>query len=314
MTSRRGFLRGGALTAAGLAAGIGTASGQGSAASRRGTPTFVFIPGSHGSGTYLAPLTAELTIRGHRAFTVDPPGHGAEAVIPSWYCAPQDAAAMASAPSPIAHITLADAVNRAVRAVVRAAANGPVILVAHSLGGATAGMVGNAVPALISRIVYVSAYCPVTLGTVAEYSLAPENSGSALNDPSLIAAPTTVGALRVNWRSGEPVFLEKLRSAYLQDGTIDQLRSMVSGLQPDETLRFSTDTARVDGHSWGRIRRTYVRATEDRAMPTALQDRMIREADALTPRNRFDVHSLPLSHLGLTIDPAPLATLLASLT
>ncbi|QWF77400.1 alpha/beta fold hydrolase [Amycolatopsis sp. CA-230715] len=311
MTSRRGFLRGGALAATGLAVGVGTASSA--EAATRGTPTFVFIPGSHGSGAYLAPLTTELGLRGHRAFTIDPPGHGAEAVIPPWYCAPQDAEAMASAPSPIAHVTLADAVARAVRAVARAAANGPVILVAHSLGGATAGMVGNAVPDLISRIVYVSAYCPVTLGTVAEYSLTPENSGSALNDPSLIAAPTTVGALRVNWRSGDPVFLEKLRSAYLQDGTIDQLRSLVSGLQPDETLRFSTDTAKVDGHSWGRIRRTYVRATEDRAMPVALQDRMIREADALTPRNRFDVRSLPLSHLGMTIDPAPLANLLARL-
>jgi alpha-beta hydrolase superfamily lysophospholipase len=283
-------------------------------ASRRGRPTFVLVPGSHGDAEYLAPLTAELSARGFPALTVEAPGHGPEADVPAWYCAPQDTALMATAPSSIASVTLADATRRLVEVIRRVAAHGPVILVGHSLGGAIIGTAGNAVPHLIDRIVYVSAFCVVTLPNVAEYSGVPENDSSAILDPTLLAAPPTVGALRVNWRTADPAFLEKLRSAYLDDGTLAQFRAIAAGLQPDESLRFSIDNAQVKARTWGRIPRTYVQLTEDRATPVALQDRMIREADALTPHNPFEVRELAMSHLALTIRPKPLADILTSVS
>ncbi|MFE0010549.1 hypothetical protein [Streptomyces erythrochromogenes] len=49
--------------------------------------------------------------------------------------------------------------------------------------------------------------------------------------------------------------------------------------------------------------RTYLRFGEDRAIPPALQDLMIREADGTTPRNRFRVRSLAAPHVGPR-DPA----------
>ncbi len=54
--------------------------------------------------------------------------------------------------------------------------------------------------------------------------------------------------------------------------------------------------ARVRPKTWGRIPRTYIRHTADRTIPIALQDRVIREADALTPDNRFDVRTVATSH------------------
>jgi hypothetical protein len=42
---------------------------------------------------------------------------------------------------------------------------------------------------------------------------------------------------------------------------------------------------------------TYVRPTDDSALPLAVQDLMIAEGDALTPENPFDVHSLASSHV-----------------
>lgn len=312
MATRRTFLR--TATAAGLVGTATTANPVAASSGRRGVPTFVFAPGSHGNAQYLAPLSAELTARGFRALVVEPPGHGAEADFPAWYDEPQDVSTMATAPSTIASVTLADAVARMSSTVRLVAGHGPVILVGHSLGGATVTATANsATGCLVDRLVYVSAYCPVKLPAVKDYVLVPENAGSALNDPTLIAAPLTVGALRVNWRSGDPVFLEKLRAAYLQDGTIAQLRALAGTIQPDETLRFSTDLCQADAKTWGRIPRTYIKFTEDRAMPIPLQDRMIREADTLTPDNRFDVRELPMTHLGLCLRPGPLADVLSSL-
>ena len=65
--------------------------------------------------------------------------------------------------------------------------------------------------------------------------------------------------------------------------------------------------------TWGRVPHTYVRLTEDRAMPLALQDRFIAEADTLTPENPFDVRSVASSHLRFQIHPAEMVGVLDGL-
>lgn len=79
-------------------------------------------------------------------------------------------------------------------------------------------------------------------------------------------------------------------------------------LEPDEavTLGPGTDT-------WGRIPRTYIRLTRDRSIPLALQDKFIRDADASTPDNPFDVHSIDSSHVGFMVRPREIAAVLAGL-
>ena len=59
--------------------------------------------------------------------------------------------------------------------------------------------------------------------------------------------------------------------------------------------------------------RTFVRTTQDQTIPLALQDRMIAEADELTPGNRFDVHSLASGHSPFASMPDRLAAVLAEL-
>ncbi|MFG2832412.1 hypothetical protein ACGFWI_33970 [Streptomyces sp. NPDC048434] len=56
--------------------------------------------------------------------------------------------------------------------------------------------------------------------------------------------------------------------------------------------------ARGHADTWGTIARTYIRLTDDRSLPVAMQDRLVAEADALTPDNPFDVHTLATSHVG----------------
>ncbi|WP_181782093.1 alpha/beta fold hydrolase, partial [Pseudonocardia pini] len=190
--------------------------------------------------------------------------------------------------------------------------HGPTVLVGISRGGLTLNAVGNAAPELVDRLVYVSAHCPVA-ASVAEYDASPENADSLLGSVGgLVSAdPAAVGALRLNWRTADPAMHEALQAALLADGTRDELLAYLHTQDPDETLVIDDDLVRAEADTWGRIPRDYVRLTADRALPPALQDRYIAEADALTPDNTFAVHSLDTTHIGVQVHPEPLADLLS---
>ncbi|MCP2257079.1 hypothetical protein LX15_000764 [Streptoalloteichus tenebrarius] len=117
---------------------------------------------------------------------------------------------------------------------------------------------------------------------------------------------------RTNWRSADRGFLTAAKAALAHDWDDAAFLAALNTMEPDEVWAVSTDDARGAPTTWGRIPRTYVRCARDRALPPALQDRMIAEADQATPRNRFDVHTLDAPHLGPQ-HPRPLARVLTSL-
>lgn len=278
-------------------------------------PTFVLIHGAFANSFSFAPLQAELALRGHRSLAVDLPGHGFEATFPEAYQAPQDLSGLASAEGrALTGITLADNVARLIDVLTRAKVHGPVIAVAHSRGGITLTAAANARPDLIDRIVYVSAWAPVELDAVT-YNAEPE---MASFDPATLASaaaanPADVGVLRCNFRSADPALLAGLRHAFLADGTDDEFRTFLNTFQPDENLDAGGFDDRARAGTWGTVPRTYVRLSQDVSMPPAMQDRLIREGDALTPDNQYDVRTLASSHLGWLVHPAPAADLLGDL-
>jgi pimeloyl-ACP methyl ester carboxylesterase len=278
------------------------------------SPTFVLVHGAFANSFSFAPLQAELALLGHRSAAIDLPGHGFAATYPAAYQAPQDLAALATAPGSIKGVTLADNAARVIEALERAKEHGPVILVGHSRGGATLTAVGNARPDLIDRIVYVSAWAPVDLGA-GEYYAEPEMASvdAGVLAGVLAADPAAVGLLRANFRTADPAALAGLKEAFLADGTDDEFFTFLNTFQPDENLDAGTSADRVQAATWGTIPRTYVRLSGDTSIPVAMQDRMIREADALTPDNRYDVHTLESSHLLWLVRPRLAAKLLASL-
>jgi pimeloyl-ACP methyl ester carboxylesterase len=277
------------------------------------TPTFVLVPGAGGTSFGWTPVVRELALLGHRSLPVELPGHGFDAIFPDGYQCPQDLDALACARSPLAELTLTDYVEHTLAAVRAAATHGPVVLVGHSLGGSVVTGVANAAPDVLTRIVYVAAFCCVDLPSLLAYAQTPENAESlARTAPEVgIGDPTLTGAMRTNPRTGDPRQLDSLASILMADADPARVPAILAyATQPDESIRVALADARVDAATWGRVPRTYVRTTRDRALPIALQNRMIAEADRLTPENPFDVLSLDSSHLAPITRPAQLAALL----
>ncbi|MGW2844941.1 alpha/beta fold hydrolase [Streptomyces sp. NPDC001274] len=280
----------------------------------RDQPTFVLVHGAFANSFSFAPLQAELALLGHRSAAVDLPGHGFGATFPVAYQAPQDLAALASEPGSIRGVTLADNAARVIETLERARRNGPTVLVSHSRGGITATAVANARPDLVDRIVYVASWCPVELD-VAGYYTQPEMAtvDPAAFLPTIVGNPAELGLLRTNFRTADPAALAAFKRAFAADLTDDEFRTLLNTFQPDENLDAGTPADRARAETWGRIPRTYVRLAADAGVPPAVQDRMIREADALTPDNPFDVRTLEGSHLRWLVHPKPAAELLAGL-
>ncbi|WP_199836340.1 alpha/beta fold hydrolase [Streptomyces sp. NRRL F-4489] len=277
-------------------------------------PTFVLVHGAFANSFTFAPLQAELGLLGHRSVAVDLPGHGFGATFPRAYQAPQDLEGLATAPGSIKGVTLADNAAHLTGILERAKRNGPVILVAHSRGGITATAAANARPDLIDRIVYVGAWCPVDLD-VSAYHTEPEMAtvDIAAFGAAVVGNPAELGVLRNNFRTADPDVLAGFKAAFFADGTDDEFLAFLSTFQPDENLDVGTSADRAQAATWGRIPKTYIRLADDASLPPALQDRLIREGNALTPDNPYDVRTLRSSHLKWLADPAPAARMLGEL-
>jgi pimeloyl-ACP methyl ester carboxylesterase len=313
--NRRGLLRAATLIGAGAVPLLGTSAHAADATKgRHSQPTFVLVHGANGNAASFAPVLAELGMAGHRALAVDLPGHGLAGNFPLSYQAPQNVAAFAVEPSPIlSRVTLADNVGHVVDVVRRVARHGPVILVGHSMGGTTITRVGNAVPHLIRRLVYLTAFCCVEFRSAIDCFLTPEGATTLIPTIPSVGNPEHLGVTRTNWRSADPDFIAAARAA-LAEGYDDMVfRSVLNSMEPDESTAVPSDDARGNPATWGTIPRSYIRCTLDRTIPVALQDRMIREADRATPRNPFDVHTLAAPHLGPQ-DPRVVAEILGHLS
>jgi pimeloyl-ACP methyl ester carboxylesterase len=252
--------------------------------------TFVFAEGANG----VSAAPNELVLRGHRGVGVEQPGQQFRLS----YQAPQDLTAFATEPSALAGVTVADQVAATVEVVRRAAAHGPVVLVGASIGGAAISMVADAVPDLIDLLVYDTAFCCVDLPTPDECMATPEAADTRIGNLLGFAAadPSMIGAVRFNWRTADRALLTKAKEPFLAEATDAEFSAFLNSMAPDDLLGKGATPARGHHDRWGRVPRGYVRHLRDRIIPPALQDRMIREADAATPGNRFRVLDLDTSH------------------
>jgi pimeloyl-ACP methyl ester carboxylesterase len=281
-----------------------------------GDPIFVLVTGSGANSFLWNPLVGEIVLRGHRALPVELPGHGFDAVFPPGYATPQDLELFAGAPSPLAGLTLDDYAAHTLGIVRRAAEHGPVVLVGHSLGGSTVTRVANAAPELLARVVYLSAYCCVDSPSVPAYAPAQPAPGSPLaraRQLAFLGDPRRTGVSRTNPRTGDADVLAIQHELLMADLDSARVAAVLAyATQPDEPLQVIIADARVDPETWGRVPRVYLRTSRDEVIPVEVQDRMIGEADRLTPENKFVVHTLAASHFAPITHAAEVAEILTN--
>jgi pimeloyl-ACP methyl ester carboxylesterase len=272
---------------------------------------YLFVHGAWHAAAHWNRVTERLAAMGHTVSAIDLPGSGLNAAYPQAYLR-GDAEALVIEPSPVAGIRLADYTNAVVDQLTRMARHGKVTLVGHSFGGLTVTRAAEAAPDLVRRVVYISAYVPVNFPNGAAYGGLPEGA-SSISGAILIGDPTKTGAMRINPRESDPDYVERGRMAFYNDLSTDEYFKLAGCLNPDLPLAVAFDGARGTAERWGRVPRTFIRLSEDRTVPPALQDRMIAEADEATPDNRFDVHTLPSSHSPFASMPGRLAAVLDGL-
>jgi pimeloyl-ACP methyl ester carboxylesterase len=271
---------------------------------------FLFVHGAWHAAVHWNEVTERLTAMGHRAFAIDLPGSGLNAAYPQSYLR-NDFTAFVTEPSPVAGIHLADYANAITAQLTRMARHGKVTLVGHSFGGLAITLAAEARPDLIGRLVYLTAYVPVpNLPNGVALASLPEGQ-SSISGAILIGDPRVTGAQRINPRDADPAYVEKGRQALYNDVSTEDYLRFVVYCNPDLPLAVAFDNAQGTPQRWGRIPRTFIRCTEDHTVPLALQDRMISEADAVTPRNQFQVETLASSHSSFASMPDRLAVVLS---
>lgn len=299
-----------ATAATGAAAAALAACGDGGddAPPRR---TYLLVHGAWHNAQHWNLVANALSARGHRVVAIDLPGNGLLAALPQSYLR-QDLAALATEVSPVKDVTLQQQSDAIVAELRRLASQGPVVLVAHSAGGLPMTMAVEAAPELVTRMVYLSAHCPVALPNMVGYLGLPENASARLN-PTFIGDFGVLGAVRINPRAADAAYQEALRIGFYNDLTPLQARPWINLLTPDLPLHVAIDEVHPTAARWGRVPRSYIRTLQDNAFPLPLQDRQIAEADAFTPGNRFQVQALDSSHSSFASRPDELAALLDAL-
>lgn len=295
-----------------LTAGLAIAGATAVTEPARAAPqqaTFVLVHGAWHNALHWQAIAGRLAAHGHRVVVPDLPGHGLAARFPASYIA-GDSAGFAIESSPVKEVTL-EAAARAVVATLTTLGKTKPILVGHSLGGAVVTRAAELAPDRIARLVYVSAFVPVGLGSAAAYGALPE-ARTGYGESLFIGNPADLGAVRINPR-GVEAYLRRLHEAYYNDVAYDAFLPFGLSLTPDLPLSFWVGEVRASREKWGRLPRTFVRCTQDRALSPALQDRMIADANRLTPGNLFQVKELASSHSPFASKPDDLVAILAGL-
>ncbi|MGI3165047.1 alpha/beta fold hydrolase [Pseudooceanicola sp. 200-1SW] len=227
---------------------------------------FVLVHGSCHTARCWQELIQELTRLGHGARALDLPGRGADR-------RPPDA------------LTLRDGAEEILQGIEEA----PAILVAHSAGGYPAGLAAELAPEKVARLVFLCAYVPRDGASVVDRR---KESVEQPLMPALRRGPPGTYAF-------DPAQSPAL---FCHDVAPDVAARAVAALVP-EPVRPQSDPIRVT-ERYGSVPKSYIRCTQDRAIPPAHQTLM---AAAIPEKDRYD---MPTSHSPFLADPAGLAALL----
>ncbi|MGH3672635.1 MAG: alpha/beta fold hydrolase [Pseudonocardiaceae bacterium] len=240
--------------------------------------TFVLVHGSwHGAWCWER-LFPRLQAAGHTVIAVDLPGYGEDH-------------------TPVRDITLQAYADKVLAAVD--AAEEPVVLVGHSMGGIVISTVAEQRPERIAHLVYLAAFMlPRGVIPLQFVQTTPEFYEASRLLPYQIFEPDE-GIHRVA--------SDGVRDSFLNDANDADVAWVIKRLQHDYLAPLGTPV-QVSAQRWGSIPRTYIETLHDQAMPIAAQRKMQQLSPGAT------VHSLATGHSPLITRPDETADLLLTAT
>ncbi len=224
-----------------LAAGLGSANAQATAKT-----AFVLVHGSWHGGWCWGQVEPVLNDAGFMTVAVDLPGHGLNARLPGTFGSrPLDAAAFATDPSPLAGITIGQYAQGVIEGAERARAAGAekVIAVGHSMGGVPITFAAAGSPQLFDGLVYVAAIAPTPGKPAGAYLELKDQHENGKLGPAIVADPAVIGALRIDPRSTDPAYLEKLKVALAADVDDALLATVLHLLTPEAPVSIYGESA-----------------------------------------------------------------------
>lgn len=233
--------------------------------------TYILVHGAwHGAWCWqkLVPL---LAAKGHKVIAPDLPGLG------------QDK-------TPVKEVSFKSYTDRIGDLVLKQ--DGPVILVGHSMAGMIISQLAEYMPKKIKRLVYVTAMLPRN-GEFLLYLAEKLPAGLLSSRPS-----ENNSALTLTDECIEPALYSDCYKADVEMAT--------SLLVPQALAPFST-AVRLSKENFGKVRKTYICCTEDKALPIEAQEMML----VATPCNQ--VLSITSGHSPFLSAPNQMAELLLPL-
>ena len=204
---------------------------------------FVLVHGAFSGAWIWEPLAKELRAAGHTVDTFDLPGLGEDATPP-------------------AEVTLESCARRLVD--VLDSRPEPAIVVGNSMGGIVATQGAALSRARVLALVYVAAFLPKDGQSLLDLTKLPEGATDQVQGNIVVEPPVAVMPANAS------------RTALYGDCADDVAAWAISKQRPQPIAPFATPVSIPDGAIDG-IPRFYVLCTHDRAIPVALQRRMIRE-------------------------------------
>jgi len=206
---------------------------------------FVLVHGAFGGAWCWEPVVAELRAKGHEVEAIDLPGAGDD-------------------PKPAAEATLDDYTERICEVLGHQPE--PVVLVAHSAGGISVTQAAARSPDQIAALVYVAAFLPRDGQSLIDIAQLPEGAGDQVQANMVVDGDPPVGTMPATAAPG----------TFYGSCTEEQAAWATARLGPQPMEPFVTPVNLGERGTAG-LRRSYVICTQDRALPTPLQRRLVQD-------------------------------------
>jgi pimeloyl-ACP methyl ester carboxylesterase len=206
---------------------------------------FVLVHGAFGGAWSWDPVVGPLERAGHSVTAIDLPGSG------------QDQ-------TPMTEVTLDSYAARICDAL--AAQPEPAILVGHSMGGVAVTQAAATCSERIALLVFVAAFMPRDGQSLLDLTHLPEGADDQVQANIVIEGDPPVATMP------DPA----ARGALMANCSAEQIARAIALARPQAVAPFGTPVT-IPAGSLDGLRRAYVHCTQDRAIPPALQLRMIRE-------------------------------------